>query len=36
LMAFIHVYAEIFSPEISADPRFEALLEKMKLVDLMT
>jgi serine/threonine-protein kinase len=36
LMAFIHVYAEIFSPEISADPRFKALLARMKLADLMT
>jgi len=36
LMAFIHVYAEIFSPAISADPRFKAVLEKMNLADLMT
>lgn len=33
LMAFIHVYAEIFSPAISADPRFEDILAKMKLAD---
>jgi len=36
LMAFIHVYTEVFSPAISADPRFKALLERMNLADLMT
>jgi len=32
LMAFIHIYAEIFSPALAADPRFKALLAKMKLI----
>lgn len=36
LMAFIHVYAEIFSPTISADPRFKDVLAKMKLADLVS
>jgi serine/threonine protein kinase/Flp pilus assembly protein TadD len=31
LMCFVHVYAEIFSPAIAADPRFKDLLAKMKL-----
>ena len=36
LMIFIHIYAEIFSPAISADARFRAVLEKMKLADRMS
>jgi serine/threonine protein kinase/Tfp pilus assembly protein PilF len=36
LMPFIHVYTEIFSSAISADPRFKAMLAKMKLVDVMS
>jgi len=31
LMCFIHIYTDIFSPAISADPRFKAVLERMKL-----
>jgi TolB-like protein/Tfp pilus assembly protein PilF/predicted Ser/Thr protein kinase len=31
LMIFIHIYADIFSPIISADPRFKDILKKMKL-----
>ncbi len=31
LMCFVHVYTEVFSPAISADPRFKDLLVKMKL-----
>ena len=31
LMPFVHIYTEIFSPAISADPRFKDLLAKMKL-----
>jgi len=31
LMVFIHIYAEIFSPTIRADPRFKVVLAKMKL-----
>lgn len=31
LMAFIHVYTDIFSPAISADARFKDLLARMKL-----
>ncbi|OGD17850.1 MAG: hypothetical protein A2Y69_07445 [Candidatus Aminicenantes bacterium RBG_13_59_9] len=31
LMAYIHVYAELFSLKISADPRFKGILAKMKL-----
>ena len=31
LMAFIHVYTEIFSPVLAADPRFKGVLAKMKL-----
>ncbi|MGB7295930.1 MAG: protein kinase [Candidatus Aminicenantales bacterium] len=30
LMCFIHVYTEYFCPALSADPRFNAVLEKMK------
>jgi len=31
LMAYIHVYAELFSLKISTDPRFKGILAKMKL-----
>lgn len=31
LMIFIHIYTELFSPAISADPRFKDILAKMKL-----
>ena len=31
LMAYIHVYAELFSLKISADPRFKDILKKMRL-----
>jgi TolB-like protein/tetratricopeptide (TPR) repeat protein/predicted Ser/Thr protein kinase len=31
LMAFIHVYAEIISPAMAADPRFKGVLTRMKL-----
>ncbi len=31
LMCFIHVYTEMFSPVISADPRFKDVLARMKL-----
>ncbi len=31
LMAFVHVYSEIFSPVLAADPRFKGVLAKMKL-----
>jgi len=31
LMAFVHVYTAIFSPTLSADPRFKDILAKMKL-----
>jgi len=31
LMAFIHVYAEIISPALAADPRFKGVLARMKL-----
>jgi serine/threonine-protein kinase len=31
LMIFIHIYTELFSPTISADPRFKDVLAKMKL-----
>jgi len=31
LMIFVHIYADIFSPTISADPRFKDVLKKMKL-----
>ena len=31
LMAFIHLYAETFSPALAADPRFKGILARMKL-----
>jgi serine/threonine-protein kinase len=31
LMPFVHIYTEIFSPTISTDPRFKAILANMKL-----
>jgi TolB-like protein/Flp pilus assembly protein TadD/predicted Ser/Thr protein kinase len=31
LMAFIHVYAGIFSPALAADPRFKGVLARLKL-----
>jgi hypothetical protein len=31
LMGFIHVYSEIFSPALAADPRFKGVLARMKL-----
>jgi TolB-like protein/lipoprotein NlpI len=31
LMAFIHIYVDVLSPSLAADPRFKALLAKMKL-----
>jgi serine/threonine protein kinase/Tfp pilus assembly protein PilF len=31
LMGFVHVYTEMFSPALAADPRFKDLLAKMKL-----
>jgi TolB-like protein/tRNA A-37 threonylcarbamoyl transferase component Bud32/Flp pilus assembly protein TadD len=31
LMAFIHVYTEVFSPALSADPRFKGVLARMNL-----
>jgi hypothetical protein len=30
-MPFIHIYTEWFSPAMTADPRFKALLAGMKL-----
>ena len=33
LMGFVHVYSDIFSPAIAADPRFKALLARMNLDD---
>jgi len=32
LMGFVHVYSELLSPALAADPRFKALLAKMKLI----
>jgi tetratricopeptide (TPR) repeat protein len=29
LMPFIHIYTEIFSPKLAADPRFKNILAKM-------
>ena len=34
LMPYIHVYTDLFVPELQSDPRFNDLLVKMKLVDL--
>jgi tetratricopeptide (TPR) repeat protein len=31
LMPFVHVYTDVFSPTMSADPRFKDVLVKMKL-----
>jgi serine/threonine protein kinase/Tfp pilus assembly protein PilF len=31
LMGFVHVYSDMFSPAIAADPRFKTVLAKMKL-----
>jgi TolB-like protein/tetratricopeptide (TPR) repeat protein/predicted Ser/Thr protein kinase len=31
LMGFVHVYSDVFSPAIAADPRFKDLLARMKL-----
>jgi adenylate cyclase len=31
LMAFVHIYAPVFSPPVAADPRFKDVLSRMKL-----
>jgi hypothetical protein len=36
LLVFFHVYTELYSFTISSDPRFKAVLARMKLADLMT
>ncbi len=33
LMAWVHVYTDIFAPAPARDPRFDALLERMQLTD---
>ena len=33
LMAWVHVYTDLFVPALSRDPRFHALLERMRLTD---
>ena len=33
LMAWVHVYTDIFVPALARDPRFGALLERMHLTD---
>jgi serine/threonine protein kinase/tetratricopeptide (TPR) repeat protein len=33
LMAWVHVYTDIFVPALARDPRFHALLERMRLTD---
>jgi hypothetical protein len=33
LMAWVHVYTDIFVPALARDPRFLALLERMRLTD---
>jgi len=33
LMAWVHVYTDIFVPPLARDPRFHALLERMRLTD---
>ena len=33
LMAWVHVYTDIFVPALARDPRFFALLERMRLTD---
>lgn len=35
LMIFSHVYTEWFCPAMWVDPRFKAILDRMKLADLM-
>jgi len=32
-MAWVHVYTDIFVPPLARDPRFHALLERMRLTD---
>jgi hypothetical protein len=31
LMAFLHVYTDIFSSQIATDPRYEAVLRRMRI-----
>jgi len=33
LMAWVHVYTDIFAPALARDPRFRAVLERMRLTD---
>jgi hypothetical protein len=33
LMACVHVYTDIFVPALGRDPRFHALLERLRLTD---
>jgi Flp pilus assembly protein TadD len=33
LMAWVHVYTDLFVPALARDPRFHALLERMRLTD---
>jgi serine/threonine-protein kinase len=33
LMAWVHVYTDVFVPALARDPRFHALLERMRLTD---
>lgn len=34
LMAWVHVYTDVFVPSLARDPRFRALLERMHLTGL--
>jgi hypothetical protein len=36
LLASVHVYTDIFVPALAVDPRFGALLERMRLTDVAT
>ena len=31
VMPFLHIYTEIFSPRVCSDPRYEALLRRMRI-----
>lgn len=33
LMAWVHVYTDLFVPDLAGDPRFDSLLERMRLTD---
>ena len=36
LMARVHVYTDLFVPALARDPRFYALLERIRLTDVAT